>query len=247
MQISLRAVHGWLRDRRGCGVDGEQILKERLEQLEIKGVGAVGFGAGGIIVDFEEEAIDAGGDGGASEERNEFRLATADAVGSRGLLDGMGGVEDDWRKAVHDSEGAEIDDEIVVAEAGTAFGEEDARIACGADLVDAVAHVPGRDELAFFDVDGAAGAAGGDEEVGLAAEKCGNLENVDGFGGNFAVGGLVNIREYGKTGVAGDAAEDLDTCFEAGAAKTFDAGAVCLVVAGFEDAGDGEIGGDALK
>ena len=38
----------------------------------------------------------------------------------------------------------------------------------------------GSDELAFLDVDGAAGLGGGDEEVGLAAEEGGDLqEEVD--------------------------------------------------------------------
>ena len=42
------------------------------------------------------------------------------------------------------------------------------------------------------------------------------------------------------------AAEDAGAFDEAGAAETFDAGAVGLVVAGFEDVGDAEVGGDAL-
>ena len=120
-------------------------------------------------------------------KRNELRLAAADAVGRRGLLDGVGGVEDDGREPAHDGERAEIDDEVVVAEGGAALGEEDALVAGGANFLDAVAHVPGRDELAFLDVDGAAGFAGGDEQVGLTAEERGNLEDIDGFGGDFAV------------------------------------------------------------
>ncbi len=63
------------------GVDSQQRLEQRLEELEVEGVGAVGFGVGRIVVDFDEEAIDAGGHCGASEQRNELGLATADAVG----------------------------------------------------------------------------------------------------------------------------------------------------------------------
>ena len=189
-------------------MDGEERFEQRLEQLEVEGVGAVGFGVGGVVVDFEEEAVDAGGDSGAGEQRNELRLAAADAVGRRGLLHGVGAVKDDGRERAHDGERAEIDDQIVVAEAGAALGEEDALVAGGADLFDGVAHVPGGDELAFLDVDGAAGFAGGDEQIGLAAEEGGNLEDVDGFGGDFAVGGLVDVGEDGKAGVLGEAAED---------------------------------------
>lgn len=48
----------------GRGVNGQQLFEQRLEQLEIEGVGAIGLGVGGIVVDFEEEAVDTRGDGG---------------------------------------------------------------------------------------------------------------------------------------------------------------------------------------
>ena len=51
-----------------------------------------------------------------AQQRNELRLAAADAVGRRGLLHGVGGVEDHRRELAHDGERAEIDDQIVVAE-----------------------------------------------------------------------------------------------------------------------------------
>ena len=71
---------------------------------------------------------------------------------------------------------AHVYDEIVVAEGGAALGEGDALVAGVADLLDGVTHVRRGDELAFFDVDGAAGVGGGDEEIGLAAEEGGDLE-----------------------------------------------------------------------
>jgi hypothetical protein len=57
----------------------------------------------------------------------------------------------------------------------------------------------------FLDVDGAAGFAGSDQQVGLAAEESGNLEDIDGFGGDLAVRGLVHIGEHGQARVFGDA------------------------------------------
>jgi len=39
-----------------------------------------------IVVDFEEEAVYTSRDRGAREQRNVLGLATADAVGRRGLL-----------------------------------------------------------------------------------------------------------------------------------------------------------------
>ncbi len=216
-------------------LDGEKLLEERGEELEIEGIGSIGFGVGGIVVDFEKQAVDASRYRGTGQERNELRLAAADAVGGRGLLDGMGAVKDDRGQGTHHGERAEIHDKIVVAEGRAALGEKYAIVAGGAEFFDGVRHVPRRDELTFLDVDGAAGFACGYEEVGLTAEECGDLEDVDRFGGDFAMRGLMDVGQDGKTGLAGEAAEDADAFDEAGAAKTFDAGAVGLVVAGLED------------
>ena len=154
-----------------CGgfVDCEEIFKQRLEELEVEGVGSVGFGVGGVVVDLKKKSVDAGCDCGAREERNELGLAATDTVGRRGLLDRMGAVKDDRRQFPHDRQRAKIHDQVVVAEGGAALSEEDALVACGAKLFDGVRHVPGGDELALLYIDGAASFAGSDEEVGLAA------------------------------------------------------------------------------
>ena len=91
------------------------------------------------------------------------------------------------------------------------------------------------------------GFSGGDEQVGLAAEEGGDLEDVDGLGRDLALAGLMDVGEDRKAGLASQAAEDAGPFDETGAAKTFYAGAVCLVVAGLEDEGDGEVGGNALQ
>ena len=64
--LRWRSAEGGDSSARCPGVDGEQRFEQRLEQLEVEGVGAVGFGVGRIVVDFEEQAVDARGDGGAS-------------------------------------------------------------------------------------------------------------------------------------------------------------------------------------
>ena len=123
-----------------------------------------------------------------------------------------------------------------------------------ADLFDGVAHVPGGDELALFDVDGAVGRGGGlgggDEEVGLAAEEGGDLEHgVDGAEAIGELGGLlggVDVGEDRKAIGLRDGAEDACAFCDAGAAEGVDGGAVRLVVTGFEDVRNLEIGGDAL-
>ena len=115
-----------------------------------------------------------------------------------GDLDRVGGVEDDRGVFAHDGQRAHVDHEVVVAEAGAALGEGDAIVAAFAQFGDGVAHVLRGDELAFLYVDGAAGAGGGDEQVGLAAEEGGDLQDVDDLAGGGGLGGLVDIGEDGK-------------------------------------------------
>jgi len=114
----------------------------------------------------------------------------------------VGAVEDDGRHLAHDGQRADVDDEVVVAEGGSALGEADTGVSGVCDFLDGVLHVGGGDELALLDVDGAAGFGGGDEEVGLAAEESRDLQ--DGFDVAESVGGLltllggVDVCEYGE-------------------------------------------------
>ena len=62
------------------------------------------------------------------------------------------------------------------------------------DFFDDVGHVPGGEELGFFYVDDAAGFGGGDEEIGLAREEGGDLQDVDDFGGGLRLGRIRECR-----------------------------------------------------
>ena len=120
--------------------------------------------------------------------RDEFRLAAAGGVAvfvsvrSRGQLHGVRSVEDHRRKLPHDGQRAHIDDQVVVAETRSALGDEHSLVARGVALFDGVLHVPGRDELALLDVDHALAQGRGDDQVGLAAEESGDLQDVGDFG-----------------------------------------------------------------
>ena len=197
-------------------------------------------------MDFEEEAVNASCHRRTGEERNVLRLAAADPIGSGRLLNGMGAIKDHRREFAHDGERAEVDDQGVVAEACAALREEDTLVAGGAYLFDGVVHIPWSDELALLYVDSAAGFARGYEEVSLAAEKCGDLQNVDGFSRDFAVGGLVDVGEDGQARLPGQAAKYACALCKARATEALDAGAIGFIVAGFEDVGNAQVGGDAL-
>ena len=57
----------------------------------------------------------------------------------------------------------------------------------------------GRNELAFLDVHDAAGAAGLDQQIGLAAQERRDLQDVDRLGRGFGLRRLVNIGQDRET------------------------------------------------
>jgi len=231
-------------------VDRQQGFEDALQLVQVQGVGAVGFGFGGVVVDLQEDAVNASRNRRARQHGNELRLAAGLSARSRGGLDGVGGVEDDRGHCAHDGQAAHVDDQVVVAKTGAALGERNAGVAALADFFNCVAHVPGSDELPLFYVDGAAGLGGGDQQVGLAAEEGRNLENgLDIAKGVRELGGLlggVDVGEDGEAVVSGDAAEDARALLQSRPSKAVDRRAVGLVVAGFEDVRNLQIGGDAL-
>jgi hypothetical protein len=57
----------------------------------------------------------------------------------------------------------------------------------------------------------------------------------------------MHVGQHGQAGVFGQTAQDARAFDQARAAKALHAGAVGLVVAGLEDVGNAEVGGDALN
>ena len=101
-----------------------------------------------------------------------------------GQLDAVGHVEDyGTPQAPHDGEAAEIHHQVIVAEHGAPLREQHPAIAGGKDLVLHRRHVPGGHELAFLDIDRLAGSGCGHQQVGLAAEKGRDLQDVQYPGG----------------------------------------------------------------
>ena len=129
---------------------------------------------------------------------------------------------------------AHVDHEIVVAERRAALGENDLLVAGRSDLFGGMNEIGRRDELTFLDIDGAAGLARFDEQIGLAAQEGRDLKNVDGFGGDGGLCRLVNIGEDGNAELAhfGKNAQPLG---EARSTVRVDAAAVGFIERGFED------------
>ena len=106
----------------GNGLNSQQRFEKRPEELEIESICAIRPGISGIVMDLDEEPVDAGGYRGAGQKWNELWLPSADAVGGRRLLYGVRRIEDDGRQIAHDGERTEINHEIVVAERRAALG-----------------------------------------------------------------------------------------------------------------------------
>ena len=212
---------------------------------EGQGIGTIGESGCGIVVGFKKEAIDAGRDSGAGERLDEFRLSAAGMTLSTRELNGVSDIVDDGTAEFgEDGKGAHVDDEVIVAEACATFGEDDFGVAGGSDFFGNVAHVPGRKELSLLYVDDATGFGGGDEEIGLAREEGGDLQDVRNFGGGSGLGGVVDVGEDREMQIGFDFSEDAQAFGQSRAAKGFYRGTIGFVVRGFEDVRDAAIGGN---
>jgi hypothetical protein len=222
--------------------DLNTLLEDRLDVVEIQHRGGVAFGVFRIGMAFEEEAIDAGGDGGAGQQGGILRIAAALGALAGGLLRAVGDVENHGIAEVfHDRQAGEIVDQAVVAEECAALGQQDLVVSCGFDFFDGIFHFGRRHELAFFHVDPPAGRATGEEQIGLAGQKCGDLKDIDDFRGGGGLRGFVNVREHGHAGFALYFFEDFQTFIEAWPAESVFAGAIGFVEAGFENVSEAEL------
>ena len=153
-------------------MDRDEFDEKVLDEFQRDLVRPVRDGVGGVGVDFHEQALKAGGDRSAGENGGEFAVAAGGAAESAGALDGVGGVENNRQAFLaHPVERAHVHDEVVIAEGGAALGDEEVLAAESAHFAGDVDGVERGEELAFFDVHGAAGFGGGFEQVGLAAEE----------------------------------------------------------------------------
>ena len=186
----------------------------------------------GVGMDFEEEAVDSHGDSSAGERECKVAVAGRDAVAAARELHAVGGVEDDrCTETFHDRDAREVNDEPFIAEEGSPLGEPD----LFAGLSHGELHVLGRHALTLFDVDPFARFPGGGEEVGLAAQKRRDLDDVDDFGSLCRMRALVDIGKDREAELFPDLFEDLQPAFPAWSAESRSREPVGLIVGGFED------------
>src|ERR1700677_4229761 len=180
----------------------QDFFEQRAKLRDRERVRAVRESLSGIVVDFEKESVHARGGSGARERLDDFRLAATGFSFAAGQLDGMSHVEDDGiAEFAHDGKGAHIDYEILVTEGAAAFGEDDFFVAGADNFFRGVADFPWGEELTLLHIHNAAGAAGGNEQIRLAAEEGWDLKDVANFGCARNLGDVVNVGENRQAGL----------------------------------------------
>ena len=185
---------------------------------------------------FDEQPIDARRDGRRRERLDVFRLPGRDAVACARQLQAVRRIINDriaersqHRKRAH------VDDQVVVAEAEAALGDEHLRVARFDDLGNRVLHVGGREKLPLLQIDRPPGLRRGHDEVGLPRKERGNLQHVGDLRDRRRLIGLVDVGEDRHAEALLDARQDFQSFFDAGTAKRFQGRAIRLVVRRFED------------
>src|SRR5262245_38550772 len=168
---------------------------------------------------------------GPGKNRHKLAFATGRRPLPAGLLDGMGGVENDRRlcRAFENRQRAHIGHERVVAKRHPALCHQDISVSRPRYFFDDVLHVPRRQELALLHVDCFSGLGSSNEEIGLATKKSGNLQPVHDRRDLRALLGIVHVGEDGHLQLVPNLRKDWQSGFEPEAARRFGRCSIGLV------------------
>ena len=169
------------------------------QQVELQRVGAVGQRSLRRVVDFDENAAHAHGNRGARQRLDELRLPAGDRAGAARQLHTVRGIKH-YRppRIAHDLEPAHVHHQVVVAERGSALGDDHLGIARGGHFFRGAVNIVRRHELSLLDVDDAAGATRGQQQIGLPAQEGGYLQNVGDRSRRFGLRRFMDIGEDRK-------------------------------------------------
>ena len=213
----------------------QESCEETFGQVKPEHVGPVGFGDGGVGVGLHEDAVAAYGNGSSADGFYHFGVPSSDARYLVRLLQGVGDVNNHGNAvALHDGYATEVDDEVLIAEGGAAFGKHDVVVSKIGEFVHHMSHGLGGKELSFLHIDATSCPGGGFEEGGLAAEKGGYLQNVYEGGRHLGIMFTVNVGNNGNPVSVADGLEDVKTGLVADAGEGIDTGSVGFAIGGFE-------------
>ena len=163
----------------------------------------------------------------------------------------MGRIEDDGHAAgfSHDLEAPHVDHEVAVAKTESAFAGSEMIVrhagfpGRGDRLGDHVAHLGGRQELAFLEIDRLAAECHGFDEVGLAAQERWRLEHVDDGCDGLDLPDFVHVGQDAQAELLFHLGQDVQTLVHPNPSKARGRTAVGLVerrLVGEGDAGGGK-------
>ena len=217
-------------------VDFAELAEHLGEFGERNLIGTVGERFGGLGMSFHEHAITTRGDGSPCEDGGKLAISAGGGAEATRTLHGVGGIKDDAEtELTHPVEGTHVGDEILVTKGGAALGEEEVLATNGLEFFSNVFDIPGGHERAFFYINGTSSLASREDEVGLAGEEGGNLEEIDVFSGDFCLLRGVDVGGDWDAELLADTLEELAARFDADAAIRTTSAAVGFVVGGFED------------
>ncbi len=97
------------------------------------------------------------------------------------------------RQAPHLGNRPHVIDQSSIPKERAALAEQDVLASARGELADHVLHVPGSEELSLLDVHGPSRRRGGEQQIGLPAEKRRDLQQVADLGGRSRLLRFVNI------------------------------------------------------
>ena len=98
-------------------------------------------------------------------------------------------------QTAHDRQRSKVRDKIVISKRRSPLCQKQAVVAGRLDLLHDVGHIPGREELAFLDIDHPTGTRGRQQQVCLTAEERRNLEHIQNLSGGRGFFRRVDIGE----------------------------------------------------
>jgi len=167
-------------------------------------VRAVRRGLGGILMGLEKNPIDSGSHGRACQHGGQMAISRGMTATTTRSLDGMGGVENRRKSLLADPvEGAHVGHQIVITEGSASLRETEARATRGLQLPGNRGEIPRGKELPFLHIHSTSGRhrsmSGCLDQIRLAAEEGGDLEQIDEVSSDLGLLGRVDVRRHGNT------------------------------------------------
>ena len=108
----------------------------------------------------------------------------------------MSSIKDYWRLLLHFIHAQHINHQVVIAKARTALAQHHFFVTGFGKLLDNVTHLMRCKELRLLHIDRRTGFRHGNHQIGLASQKCRQLDNINHFCNRCCLIRLVNVSDH---------------------------------------------------